>query len=110
MRRFLAIALVAMPMVTLAQFTAPHTTTTDGDVAGTLGATVFVNHGLVGVGRISASQLDGFGESFGSASGMQVTNWARNPDGSYRGTITSCLTAATTAERSSRITTRAFRV
>jgi hypothetical protein len=87
MRRFLAIALVAMPMVTLAQFTAPHTTTTDGDVAGTLGATVFVNHGLVGVGRISASQLDGFGESFGSASGMQVTNWARNPDGSYRGTM-----------------------
>ena len=38
----------------------------------TLGSTLFVNHGLVGVGRISASSKDAFGETFGSVSGLQI--------------------------------------
>ncbi|TIT60710.1 MAG: hypothetical protein E5W60_18155, partial [Mesorhizobium sp.] len=32
----------------------------------------YVNKGLVGVGRIPASQKDKFGETFGSGSGMAI--------------------------------------
>ncbi|MGE5538458.1 MAG: esterase-like activity of phytase family protein [Gemmatimonas sp.] len=47
-----------------------------------------VSHGLVGVGRIAASQRDKFGETFGSGSGMAVDRsaWRRDGDG-YSGTI-----------------------
>lgn len=46
-----------------------------------------MNHGLVGVGRISASAFDSFGETFGSVSGLQITNWRRGANGSYTGTF-----------------------
>src|SRR5262249_44716122 len=52
-----------------------------------LGPTVFINHGLVGVGRISASAMDSFGETLGSMSGMQITNWTSLGNGSYSGTL-----------------------
>jgi hypothetical protein len=47
---------------------------------------VFVNHGLVGVGRIPADLRDGAGETFGSGSGLAAIQqtWARTADG-YRG-------------------------
>jgi hypothetical protein len=45
---------------------------------------MFVNHGLQGVGRISASALDTFGETFGSVSGLQITNWS-GTSGTYSG-------------------------
>ena len=77
--------LAAAPIAGFAQFTAPHITTTAGDETSTLGATTFVNHGLVGVGRISASAIDSFGESFGSVSGLQITNWSGS--GTYTGTF-----------------------
>jgi len=67
--------------------TVPNVITTAGDVTVSLGATTFVNHGLQGVGRISASALDSFGESFGSVSSLQVTDWRRRHDGSYTGTF-----------------------
>ncbi|RUU54803.1 hypothetical protein EOD04_32600, partial [Mesorhizobium sp. M2C.T.Ca.TU.009.01.2.1] len=40
----------------------------------------YVNKGLVGVGRIPASQKDKFGETFGSGSGMSIDakSWARD--------------------------------
>jgi hypothetical protein len=85
--RLIAIALGAIPIAALAQFTSPNVITTPGAVTTTLGDTVFTNHGMVGVGRISASQIDPFGESFGSVSGLQITNWVRNPDGTYAGTL-----------------------
>ena len=69
------------------QFTTPHTITTAGDVSSTLGGTTFVNHGLVGVGRISASAIDFFGETFGSVSGLQITNWRGSAGGAYSGTF-----------------------
>jgi hypothetical protein len=78
-------ALAAAPTVVLAQFSAPNVTTAPGSVTTNLGSTIFVNQGLVGVGRISASAIDPFGETFGSVSGLQVTNWVKNPDGSYSG-------------------------
>src|SRR5262245_30625016 len=67
--------------------TTPNVITAAGDVTATLGATTIVNHGLQGVGRISASQLDNFAESVGAPSGMQITDWTRRHDGSYSGTL-----------------------
>jgi len=46
----------------------------------------YINLGLQGVGRISASQLDAFGETFGSVSGLQITNWKAS-NGSYTGSF-----------------------
>jgi hypothetical protein len=80
-------ALLAAPVAAMAQFTTPHINFTPGDVTNTLGYTTFVNHGLVGVGHISASALDSFGESFGSASSLVVSGWTNNGDGTYNGTL-----------------------
>jgi hypothetical protein len=54
-----------------------------------LGGQTFVNHGLVGVGRIPAAQRDRFGETFGSFSAFafQPGTWRRERDGSYRGIL-----------------------
>lgn len=79
--------LFAAPLAALAQFTTPHLSNTPGDVTNTLGSTMFINHGVVGVGHISASALDSFGETFGSVSSMQITGWTKNGDGSYSGTL-----------------------
>ncbi|TIT84341.1 MAG: hypothetical protein E5W55_34495, partial [Mesorhizobium sp.] len=48
----------------------------------------YVNKGLVGVGRIPASQKDKFGETFGSGSGMAIDTkgWARDGAG-YKGSL-----------------------
>ena len=80
-------ALFAVPVAAWAQFTTPHLGNIPGDVTNALGATTFINHGLVGIGHISASALDSFGETFGSASSLQVTGFTNNGDGSYNGTL-----------------------
>ncbi len=82
-----AAAWLAGPAAAVAQFTTPNLLNIPGDVTNTLGATVFINHGLVGVAHLSASQLDSVGESFGSCSSMQITGWTKNEDGSYNGTF-----------------------
>ncbi len=89
-RRLLAAgtaALIAGSSSAQAQFTTPHLSSIPGAVTNKLGSTTFVNHGLVGIGHISASALDTFGESFGSCSSMQITGWATNGDGTYSGTL-----------------------
>ncbi|MBJ7414285.1 MAG: membrane autotransporter barrel domain protein, partial [Niveispirillum sp.] len=55
----------------------------------TLNGSTFTNQGLQGVGRLSASLRDKFGETFGSMSAMQIDlhSWRRNADGSYAGTL-----------------------
>jgi len=73
--------------VTVQEAVTPHLDKFAGDVTNVLGSTMFINHGLVGVGHISASALDSFGETFGSMSSMQVTGFATNGDGSYSGTL-----------------------
>ncbi len=85
-RLLLAILLTA-PLTAFAQFTTPNVINVAGDITNTLGSTTFINHGLVGVGRISASALDGFAETFGSISGLQITGWTNNGNGSYSGTF-----------------------
>ncbi len=49
----------------------------------------YVNHGLVGVGRLPANLRDKFGETFGSFSAMAFRpgSWRRAPDGSSSGTL-----------------------
>ena len=69
-----------------AQYTTPNIVTGAGPASTVLGTTLFINHGLQGVGRISGSALDSFGDSFGSISGLQITNWTGGA-GSYSGTF-----------------------
>lgn len=54
-----------------------------------VGGRPYVNHGLVGVGRMSHSLKDKFGETFGSFSAFafQPGSWRRNADGTYAGTL-----------------------
>ena len=78
---------LALPAVLDAQFTVPNIINGSGDVVSVLGKNLFINHGLVGVGRIPASTLDGFGESLGSVSGLQITEWTKVGDNSYAGTF-----------------------
>ena len=82
-----AVALAAVSLTSAAQYTTPHVATTAGDDTVTLGASVFVNHGLVGVGRIPAGTIDPFGESFGSVSSLQITGWSSTGPGTYAGTF-----------------------
>lgn len=83
-----SLAAVALtPSGARAQFTTPNYINTPGAVTSLLGGTTLVNQGLVGVGRFSASSLDSFGETFGSVSGLQITGWANNGNGSYSGTF-----------------------
>lgn len=54
----------------------------------TVDGLTLTDKGLVGIGRIPASQRDKFGETFGSSSGMAVdaASWTRDANG-YHGTI-----------------------
>ncbi len=54
----------------------------------TAGGVTYVNHGLVGVGRMPAALRDSFGETFGSGSGMafDTPTWHRTPEG-YTGEL-----------------------
>jgi hypothetical protein len=54
-----------------------------------LSGQIFVNQGLVGVGRIPAAARDKFGETMGSFSALthDAKSWKRNADGSYSGTF-----------------------
>jgi hypothetical protein len=70
-----------------AQFLTPNVINQPGPINSSLNGTQFVNHGLVGVGRIPAF-LDAQGSTFGSVSSMQVTpgSWSYDSNtGSYSG-------------------------
>jgi hypothetical protein len=82
-----AAVVCSIPIAGVAQYVSPNVITTAGDVQTILGKTVFINHGLVGVGRLAADTMDTFGETFGSASALQITGWGRDADGSYHGTL-----------------------
>ncbi len=66
-------------------YTTPHLETGTGPVTTSLGSTTFINQGLVGVGRVSANDVDAWGDSLGSVSGLVITNWATAGAGSYTG-------------------------
>ena len=54
----------------------------------TLNGTQFINLGLQGVGRVAANSIDAAtGESLGSISDMQISNWVKNGNGTYSGTF-----------------------
>ena len=58
-----------------AQYLTPNTAV---DTGGALNGTTFINNGLVGAGRLSGNTVDVFGETFGAASGLAITNWSHN--------------------------------
>jgi uncharacterized repeat protein (TIGR01451 family) len=64
--------------------------TREGNPAGvTLGGTQFINLGLQGVGRVPANSIDpATGESLGSISDMQISDFINNGDGTWSGTMT----------------------
>ncbi|WP_181008366.1 esterase-like activity of phytase family protein [Sphingomonas montanisoli] len=85
-----AASLQAMPAFAQSrQVLTPNISTAAGAVSATLNGNTFVNQGLLGAGRISATTLDFRGETFGSFSGMAIDlkTWRRNADGSYSGGI-----------------------
>ncbi|MES2596278.1 MAG: lamin tail domain-containing protein [Verrucomicrobiota bacterium] len=45
---------------------------------GTIGSLTITNLGMVGAGRLTGSQLDGFGETMGASSGLSITGWGYN--------------------------------
>ncbi len=54
----------------------------------TLNGSQFINLGLQGVGRVAANSIDAAtGESLGSISDMQISNWVKNGNGTYSGTF-----------------------
>ncbi|MEM9965967.1 MAG: esterase-like activity of phytase family protein [Asticcacaulis sp.] len=67
--------------------TTPNRTEAAGAVSVTLNSQTYVNHGLVGAGRLPASTRDFLGDTLGSFSSMALRNWERQPDGSYSGEI-----------------------
>src|SRR5262245_48472985 len=81
------LALLLFALTADAQYTVPNIVDVRNEVTITLGDTTFTNHGLQGVGRISGSTLDSFGETFGSVSSLQITNWSGAGGGSYTGTF-----------------------
>ncbi|WP_260927515.1 esterase-like activity of phytase family protein [Novosphingobium sp. 9] len=83
--------LAAVPaLADSSSYQTPHLDMHAGDETVTLDGVQFINHGLVGVGRLSGDSRDFAGETLGSFSSMAVdrASWKRLPDGSYTGTIT----------------------
>src|SRR5687767_8579341 len=67
--------------------TGSNVSTENGASDVTLGDVTFVNHALVGVGRIDAGAVDAWGESLGSVSGLQLANWTRTGPHAYAGSF-----------------------
>ncbi|MBI1685704.1 esterase-like activity of phytase family protein [Caulobacter hibisci] len=80
----LALLAAAPAVAAPAAYRTPDTATPTGV---TLNGASFVNHGLVGAGRLTATARDFLGDSLGSFSGMAVTAWSRAADGSYTGKL-----------------------
>ena len=75
----------ASPAGQSADYLTPHLGTVSGAA---LGGLRVVNHGMVGVGRISGNSLDQFGETLGGSSGLAITNWAYDGGtGHFTGTL-----------------------
>ena len=70
------------------EFTTAHTETAAGAVSVTMNGDIFTNHGLLGMGRVSASTIDFMGTTLGSFSGMAIdaSTWRKVGDG-YAGTL-----------------------
>jgi hypothetical protein len=85
----LALALAGQALAQSVSFTTPHWEAADGATGVQFEGQAFINHGLVGVGRLSAATRDFNDETLGSFSGMalDLSTWRRLPDGAYAGTI-----------------------
>ncbi len=84
-----ALALASSAVAQSQTYVTQHWTQAAGDASVTLGGQTFVNHGLVGVGRLSAATRDFNNETLGSFSGMalDLASWRRLADGTYTGSL-----------------------
>src|SRR5690348_13906664 len=83
----LAVCGAAASVAAQTQHPTPNVINTPGPVVSSLNGTQFVNHGLVGVGRIPAF-LDSQGSTFGSVSSLAIApgTWGFDPaSGRYSG-------------------------
>lgn len=62
-----------------------NVTASSGASTVSLNGVTFINHGLVGVGRIPASSIDAWGETLGSVSGLHLANFTRTGAHEYAG-------------------------
>jgi hypothetical protein len=85
----IALALATGAVAQSPTYVARHWEETAGDSSVELGGQTFVNHGLVGVGRLSAATRDFNDETLGSFSGMalNLSSWRRLADGTYTGSL-----------------------
>ena len=83
----LTVLLGGSAMAQSAVYATPHYAADPGDAAVSFEGGAYVNHGLVGVGRLAASTRDFNGETLGSFSSMALRSWRRLKDGSYEGDI-----------------------
>lgn len=82
-----AVAIACLAGTAHAQYTTPHVINSSGPIVSNLNGTTFVNHGLVGVGRMP-SFLDAQGSTFGSVSSLTVApgTWSFDAaSGTYAG-------------------------
>jgi hypothetical protein len=86
---FAALALAGTVAAQSQTYVTKHWSDVAGDSSVTLNGQTFVNHGLVGVGRLSAATRDFNGETLGSFSDMalDLANWRRLADGTYTGSL-----------------------
>ena len=83
---FLATGALAAPTV----YTSPNTIAVAGATSTTLGGQTFVNQGLQGVNRLSATTTKDFnGDTFGAYSGLDVLpgSWRKTATGAYTGVL-----------------------
>lgn len=70
-----------------AAYLTPHRDLSPGDVTVTFGGKTYVNHGLVAAGWLPAATRDFRGETLGSFSSMALSDWKKQEDGSFTGTL-----------------------
>ena len=91
----MGLALSGAAVAQVVSYATPNTITGTGPLSVTFGDTVFTNWGPQGVGRIDASLIDAFGDTFGSVSGLQIGNWTK-AGAAYSARSTRCPIAVTT--------------
>ena len=86
---FAALALAGTVAAQSQTYTIKHWSEVAGDTSVTLNGETFVNHGLVGVGRLGAATRDFKNDTLGSFSGMalDLASWRRLADGTYTGAL-----------------------
>lgn len=83
----LVLSLAASAAAQSSTHVTPHWDRTSGAVSVGFGGKPYVNRGLVAAGWLPAATRDFRGETLGSFSGMALSDWKKQADGSFTGTL-----------------------